>query len=191
MNPEKILKEIEAGELPSGMGRWIRMPSSLPIIGREKGVLLEKIVKEKNPRLILEVGTLVGYSAILMGMHLKKGKIISLEFDSHAAEIARQNIAKAGLSDKIEIIVGDARETIPKIKDTIDMLFLDAAKEEYFGYLKLAEPKLAKNAVIVADNAKIFAEEMRDFLDYVRNSGKYKSTFHDFGFDGVEVSERL
>ncbi len=67
------------------------------------------------------------------------------------------------------------------------MVFIDAAKNEYFDYLKLSEPKLKKNGVIFADNVKIFADQMREFLNYLRNSGKYKSQYIDVGFDGVEI----
>src|SRR3989304_454958 len=74
--------------------------SFLPIIGPVKGKLLESLVKKHKPRLILEIGTLVGYSAILMAQHLKNGKILSLEIDESAADIAKENIRKAGLSGK-------------------------------------------------------------------------------------------
>ena len=71
------------------------------------------------------------------------------------------------------------------------MVFLDAAKNEYLDYLKLSESRLKKGGIVVADNVKIFAGQMRNFLDYVRDSGKYRSRFFDAGFDGVEVSEKL
>ena len=183
---EKVLEEIEgmASSPPPGLHKR----GFLPLIGREKGTVLERIVLEKKPKLVLEVGTLVGYSAILMAKGMDKGKIISLEVNPQAAEMARKNIEKAGLSGRIEVIVGDAKQLITSLKGPFDLVFLDAAKEEYIEYLKLAEPKLSPRAVVVADNAKMFAREMKDFLEYVRHSGKYESTFHDFGFDGVEVS---
>lgn len=189
MNPEKVLEEIEemAGTPPT-WGKHHPKTSFLPIIGREKGAVLEKLVQENQPKLILEIGTLIGYSAILMGMHLKKGRIISLEIDLQAADRARKNIEKAGLSAKVEIITGDAQETIPRLKGMFDMVFLDAAKSVYLPCLKLVEGKLSPEAVIVADNVKMFAQEMQDYLEYVRNSGKYKSKTVDFGFDAVEVS---
>jgi predicted O-methyltransferase YrrM len=72
-----------------------------------------------------------------------------------------------------------------------DMVFIDAAKEEYFDYLKLMEKKLHKGSVIVADNAGIFADQMKEYLDNVRSSGKYTSKYMPFGEDGVEVSVKL
>ena len=72
-----------------------------------------------------------------------------------------------------------------------DFAFIDAEKSEYFQYLTLAEDKLRKGAVIFADNALIFADQMSDYLDYVRNSGKYQSHFIQVGEDGVEISVKL
>ncbi len=195
---EDVLCLIEkASEMPESLqiGKHsTQLPNRitfLPIIGRVKGKLLEDTVKKHKPELILEVGTLVGYSAILMARNMEKGKIISLEIDKKAAEIAKENIRKAGLKNKVDIILGDARDTIKKLDKTFDMIFIDAAKKEYFEYLKLLEDKMHKGTIIVADNAKIFSDAMSDYLDYVRNSGKYDSKFYDFGFDGVEVSVRL
>ena len=71
------------------------------------------------------------------------------------------------------------------------MVFIDAAKEEYFEYLRLIERKLHKGSVIVADNAGVSADQMKEYLDYVRSSGKYTSEYMSFGEDGVEVSVKL
>jgi predicted O-methyltransferase YrrM len=80
---------------------------------------------------------------------------------------------------------------IPSINDKFDMVFLDATKDEYLEYLKLSENKLEKGGVVFADNVKMSAHEMRDYLDYVRKSGRYKSKYIDVGFDGVEISTKL
>lgn len=82
-------------------------------------------------------------------------------------------------------------QVIPTLKETFDFVFIDAEKSEYFKYLKLAEGKLQKGAVVFADNAGFFAEQMGDYLDYVRNSGKYKSRYIKVGEDGVEISVKL
>ena len=184
---QKVLREIER----------ITEKHFLPIIGPEKGKVLADIVKKYQPKRILEIGTLVGYSAILMAMNLpktKSAKIISIEFRPNAAEIARENIEEAGFADTIEVHVGDAKEIIPRLKnekERFDMIFLDAVKDEYLTYLKLAEQMLEKNAVIVADNAGVFAEEMDYYLNYVRNSGKYKSENIQIDGDALEVSVKL
>jgi len=71
------------------------------------------------------------------------------------------------------------------------MVFLDATKSEYFTYLKLAETGLITGGVVFADNVKMAAFQMRDYLEDVRRYGKYRSEYYDVGFDGVEISIKL
>ena len=75
-----------------------------------------------------------------------------------------------------------------RLKEKFGLVFLDDEKSEYLDYLKIAESRMAKKCIVVADNVKIFANTLSDYLDYVRNN--YKSRMHDFGFDAMEVSER-
>lgn len=164
----------------------------LPIIGSEKGRILTDMIHKFKPRRILEVGTLIGYSAILMAKELRDdAEIITIEVDEDEAETARENIRRSEVKPKIDVITGNTLEVIPKLNGRFDMVFLDATKDEYMSYLRLVEDKLPKGGVVFADNAGIFASSMRDFLDYVRNSGKYKSQFISVGWDGVEISVRL
>jgi caffeoyl-CoA O-methyltransferase len=96
------------------------------------------------------------------------GKVVTIEIDRSIADIARKNVAAAGLSEKINVIVGDALGVIPKLDWKFDLLFLDAAKDEYLAYLKLAEDKaLKRGAVIVADNLEVYKNEMLDYLGHV------------------------
>ncbi len=164
----------------------------LPIVGSEKGALLIRTIRTFKPKRILEVGTLIGYSAILMGTALpSNAEIVTIEIHADEAKLAQRNIKRSQIFPKVKVLVGEALSIIPKLEGTFDMVFVDADKSEYYRYLKLAEGKLPRGTVIVADNAGIFADQMRDYLDYVRNSGKYKSRYHKFGNDGVEVSIKL
>ena len=169
----------------------------LPSIGPIKGKIMKNIIKEHKPEKALEVGTLQGYSAILIAINIliqKAGKkkmnidfennssepiLFTLEKDGEMAQIARSNIENSGLSDKIHLINGDALKVIPKLKSKykFDMVFLDATKNEYLKYLQLIEQYglLNKRAVVVADNVIMYEDEMKDYLDYVRNSSKYIS----------------
>lgn len=165
----------------------------LPSIGPIKGKIIEDVIKQYKPKKVLEIGTLHGYSAILIANILLSGKydnenfnsessstehiLISVEKDQKLANIARKNIEKARLSEKIQVINGDALEIIPRLKSKFNMIFLDATKSEYLKYLQLIEKYslLNKRAVVVADNVLIYENEMKDYLDYVRNSGKYIS----------------
>jgi len=164
----------------------------LPIIGPQKGKILADEIRKLKPKHVLEVGTLIGYSAILMGKELDdKAEIVTIEIHRNEAELAGENIVRANIEAKVKIVAGDALQVIHTLTGQFDFAFIDAEKSEYFKYLKLAEDKLRKGAVVFADNALIFADQMSDYLDYVRNSGKYQSRFIKVGEDGVEISVRL
>jgi predicted O-methyltransferase YrrM len=140
----------------------------------------------------LEVGTLIGYSAVLIARNLPEdGKLVTLEINPASARLATENIVRAGLEKKIEVIVGNALDIIPTLRTGYDMVFIDAAKNEYRDYLRLSEGYLKKGGVVFADNVKVFATSMQDFLDYLRNSGKYTSRTIDVGYDAVEIAIKL
>lgn len=184
-----MAKQQESTNLAKKVIEKIESEGHFMIVGPRKGKILADEVKKKKPNRILEIGTYVGYSAILMAdaMH-GKVKIISLEVDHSNARVASENVNKAGFENIIEVKVGDAKKLITKLNETFDLMFIDAAKEEYLEYLLKAEEKLKKGAVVVADNVKIFEREMRDYLEYVRQSEKYESTTYDVGSDALEVS---
>lgn len=154
----------------------------LPSIGPIKGKIISEIIQKCKPTMILEVGTLHGYSAILMTDLLlddyHDAKLITIEIEKNLADIARKNIGKAGLAHKIEVVCGNALDVIPTlIAYKFDLIFLDAVKSEYLQYLKLIEVNelMKKGSVVVADNVLLYENEMKDYLEYVRNSGRYKS----------------
>jgi predicted O-methyltransferase YrrM len=167
----------------------------LPSIGPIKGEIIEDIINKYKPKKILEIGTLHGYSAILMANFLlslnndkgyknnyykiKEIIVTCLEIDQQLADIAKNNIEQAGLSDRIEVITGDALKIIPTLKSKyrFDLVFIDAVKNHYLRYLKLIEDNslLNNKSVIVADNVLIYENEMKDYLNYVRNSSRYNS----------------
>jgi len=182
MSAQTVLEKIEA---------LSKKQSGLPILGARKGKLLAEMVRKHRPKHILEVGTLIGYSAILMAGELPLGaRITCVEVSADNAAKARQNFAEAGVADRIEIVVGPGKAVIPTLQGPYDFMFIDAAKEEYLDYIKAGEPKLAKNAIVVADNVGIFRKEVAPYLDHVRKGGGYTSETHDFGSDAVEVSRR-
>jgi predicted O-methyltransferase YrrM len=174
---------------------------SLPSIGPIKGKIISNVIQEYEPKNILEIGTLHGYSSILMGGLLpddNTGKVITIEIDKGNVNIARKNIEDAALANKVSVLSGSALEIVPKLHENFDMVFLDAAKEEYLRYLKLVEKNLKKNAVVVADNVGIFEKSMKDYLEYVRNCGRYKSRtiqteleFNEDVKDAIEVSIKI
>jgi predicted O-methyltransferase YrrM len=164
----------------------------LPIVGPEKGQVLAEEIRKAKPKRVLEVGTLIGYSAILMGKELdKNAQMITIEIHAEEAKTAKENIRKAKIPPKVEVITGDAIQVIPKLQSDFDFAFIDAEKTEYFDYLRLVEDKLRKGTVIVADNAGIFAKQMQNYLVHVRTSGKYSSKYVQVGVDGLEISVKL
>jgi predicted O-methyltransferase YrrM len=182
MSMRAVLEKIESRA---------RRRSGLPILGARKGKLLAETIRKHQPKHVLEVGTLIGYSAILMAGELPAGsRITCVEMSADNAAKARQNFADAGVADRIEVVVGPGKAVIPTLKGPFDFMFIDAAKEEYLDYLKAAEPRLAKNAVVVADNVGMFRREVTPYLDHVKTGGGYTSETHDFGTDAVEVSRR-
>jgi predicted O-methyltransferase YrrM len=179
---DEVLREIEG----------MTQKQFLPIIGPEKGKFLVEAFRKVKPKHVLEVGTLIGYSAVLIGKELDEdATITTIEIHAAEAKMAEANVKRAGIPPKVKVIVGNALKLIPTLKDCFDAVFIDAEKTEYYEYLRLIEDKLHKGTVIVADNAGIFADQMQDYLGYVRNSGKYKSKFVQVGEDGVEISIKL
>jgi predicted O-methyltransferase YrrM len=187
----KVLKKLES----------MSERESLPSIGPIKGKIISDVIQDYGPKNILEIGTLHGYSSILMGGLLpddNAGKVITIEIDKENVKIARKNIEDAALANKVNVLIGSALEIVPKLHQNFDMVFLDATKQEYLKYLKLVERNLKKNAVVVADNVGIFEKSMNDYLEYVRNSGRYKSRtvqteleFNEGVKDAIEISIKI
>src|SRR5271169_4252435 len=114
---EQILCEIEkAAEI-----------EFLPIIGSIKGKFLAAEIRKAKPMHVLEVGTLIGYSAILMGKELDdNAEIVTIEIHREEAEMAGKNILKANIPAKVKIITGNALEVIPSLQGSFDFAFIDA-----------------------------------------------------------------
>jgi len=123
----------------------------VPIVQWETGRMLAALAGSLDAR-VLEVGTAIGYSALHMAEALDKGHITTLERDPARIAQASDFLKRAGVAQKVEIIEGDARETIPQLEGQFDLLFLDATKGEYRNYLELAEPLASERALLVVDN---------------------------------------
>ena len=121
------------------------------------GKLLHLLAKLQNARSILEIGTLGGYSAIWLARALPpEGRLISLEFEPKHAEVARRNLEKAGVADRVEIRVGAALDTLPKLqaekKGPFDLVFIDADKPNNPNYFQWAMKLTKKGSLIIVDN---------------------------------------
>ncbi len=117
------------------------------------GRLLETLVHGARPRLVLEIGTFSGGSALWMAGALPAGaRLVTCEVDPERAAFARGHIAAAGMDDRIEVVVGPALETLAGLPGPFDLVFVDADKTGYPAYLDAVLPKLAPHGLVVADN---------------------------------------
>ncbi len=126
-------------------------------VSASQGKFIYLLAKIVGARRILEIGTLGGYSTIWLARALPEdGRMVTLEIDASHAEVARSNIARAGLSEKVEIIMGAALQTLPKVCDEaaepFDMVFLDADKENYLNYFPHIMRAVHSGSLILADN---------------------------------------
>jgi caffeoyl-CoA O-methyltransferase len=123
------------------------------LTGEIEGRFLEFLVFLAQPRLVLEIGTYSGYSALSMARALPDGgRIVSCELDPERVAFAERHISAAGFSDRIEVRQGPALETISGLDGPFDLVFIDADKEGYRDYYEAVLPKLAERGLIVVDN---------------------------------------
>lgn len=158
----------------------------------EVGRLIYLLTRSRRPALAVEFGTSFGISGIYLAAALHDngfGRLITTEQSATKAARAAQNFEKAGLSKWVEIRQGDAFQTLAGLTD-IDLLLLDAWKPMYYPMLKQLEPVLSSGCLILADDVTGMADEMQDYLDYVRNPANgYISSVIPLD-DGLELSIR-
>lgn len=197
--PQKsgILKELED----------YAKENQVPIVQPETAQLLEVLCAVKRPQRILEVGCAIGYSAILMAQYLEDGgTITTLEWDADMAEIARENIKKAGYENVINVIYNDAKEVIPTLTAEYDIIFLDGPKAHYIYMLNDCIRLLKKGGLLISDNVlykgmtaddehvirrKItIVKRLRRFLSAQMQREELKTVILPLG-DGVSVATKL
>jgi len=163
---------------------------TIPNVGRAKGRLIRRLIDRHRPTRAVEIGSLIGYSAILVASALPPGgRLTCIEASDFLAWIVKANVAEAGLAKRVRVVVGDALRAIPLLPGRFDFVLIDANKEDYLDYLRQLEPKLVSGAVVVADNTGVFRREVGSYLEHVRNpAGRYDTQEYDFGDDAMEVS---
>jgi caffeoyl-CoA O-methyltransferase len=121
--------------------------------GHVQGQVLQLISQLMGPRRILEVGTFTGYAAICLAQGLPAhGKLITIEANPELEYISKKYFQKTGLEDKIDAMVGDAKQIIPTLGDTFDLVFIDAGKQDYAHFYDLVFDKVSIGGLIIADN---------------------------------------
>jgi predicted O-methyltransferase YrrM len=143
LRPERseVMAEMEA----------VAERDSVPIVHWETGRFLAALCRALDP-VVLEVGTAIGYSTLHMAEQLDSGRVVTMERDPDRVRQARDNLERAGVADRVELIEGDALEIIPTLSGSFGLLFVDASKGEYRRYIELAEPLLAERCTLVVDN---------------------------------------
>ena len=178
----------------------------VPIIRKEVESFLRVLLEMQHPTHILELGTAIGYSTILMGGCIdENSRITTIENYEKRIPIARENIKNAGMEDKITVVQGDALEEMKKMPDaSVDFIFMDAAKAQYVHYLKEAVRLMKKGAVLVADNVfqegdliesryivtrrdRTIHSRMREYLKMIKEEEQLVTTIVPMG-DGLTVS---
>ena len=129
----------------------VQMPQMLS--GHVQGLFLENFCCALNPHRILEIGTFTGYSAICLARGLNSnGLLYTIDINEELSEICNKYFTKAGLENKIKQLVGNANSLIPELKETFDLVFIDADKTNYTNYYNLVFEKVRVGGFIITDN---------------------------------------
>lgn len=178
---------------------------AVPIVRREMQSFLKFLMVAARPKRILEVGTAVGFSALLMCEYNPEPcQIITIENYEKRIPIALDNLKKAGKEEQIELLEGDAAEILPTLTEPFDFIFMDAAKGQYIHYMPEAVRLLADGGILMSDNVlqdgdiieSRFAVErrnrtihsrMRDYLYELKHSDVLETSIIPLG-DGVALS---
>ena len=191
-----VLEEIEKEARKDGV----------PIIRKEMESFLRVMLSIEKPMRILELGTAVGYSAILMSEYIdEKGQIITIENYDKRIPIAKENIKKAGRENVIKLLEGDAMEIMPTLESNrFDFVFMDAAKAQYIHFLPEVLRLMKKDGVLITDNVlqegdliqskyvvrrrdRTIHKRMREYLEVVKNHPQLETSIVPIG-DGITMS---
>jgi caffeoyl-CoA O-methyltransferase len=159
-------------------------------VSEEDGRFLRILVAASKTKRALEIGGASGYSAIWIGMGLREtgGQLVTIEYDPVRAKELAENIKRAGLSDLVTVVAGDAFEQLPSVSGSFDFVFLDAWKKDYKRFLDLMLPRLNKGGLFVAHNVVNKRSEMGDFLDAIWKSPSLWTTIVAPSSEGMSVS---
>lgn len=208
---EEYIEEYLHSLLPSRKDYLIEMEkyaqeNHVPIVQPEVAQLMRVLLKMNKPKRILEVGTAIGYSALIMAQcTLKDCNITTIERRKDMIELALDNISKTDYLDRINILEGEAEEILPTLSEKYDFIFLDAAKGQYMDFFNKCRESLNIGGIIVSDNVlykgmvatdklvirrkKTIVKRLRQFLKYINEIDGYTSCVIPIG-DGVAITYR-
>ena len=195
MSNDLLIKEIKEYALIN----------NVPIMQDEGIEFLTNFIVKNNITNILEVGTAIGYSAIMMALVNSKIKVVSIERDEARYLEAVKNIKKFNLEDRITLIFKDALEV--HLNEKFDLIFLDGAKGQNINFFEHYENNLDEKGYVITDNINFhgyvqkkeediksrnlrgLVRKIKDYINYLKTSIKYETTFYDRG-DGISVTRR-
>jgi caffeoyl-CoA O-methyltransferase len=158
-------------------------------VSPDDGRLLRMLTEATNAKRVVEIGTYSGYSGLWFCLALRKtgGVLVTHELEESHAAMARETFKKAGVADLVTIVVGDAHETVLKLKDPIDVLFIDADKPGYPDYLKKLLPLVRPGGLILAHNMRSPAPDPK-YIEAVTTNPDLDTSFLLMEGQGVGVT---
>ena len=177
-NLDKILADIRAKD------------SGQLAVSEEDGRFLRLLVASTGRKRALEIGGASGYSAIWIaqGLRASGGTLVTIEYDPGRAKELAENIRKAGMTDVVTVVSGDAFLQIPKLAGTFDFVFLDAWKRDYKKFFDLVFPRLDKGGLFTAHNVVNKRGEMGDFLEAIERNPALWTTIVAPSGEGISLS---
>ena len=178
---------------------------NVPIIEKESIAFIMKFIKTNNIKDILEIGSAIGYSSILMATVSDEVKITTIERDETRYMECLKNVKKCGMQDKIDVVCQDALE-VNLSGVAYDLIFIDAAKGQYTKFFEKYKYFLKPGGVIISDNLKFHGHvgnrnniasrnlkqlvgKIENYIDFLKNNEEFETKFYDVG-DGLSVSIR-
>ncbi len=177
----------------------------VPILQADSMTYMENLFKTLKPKRILEIGTAIGRTSIDAALTLPQSQVVTIEKDPEMARLARANIEKAGVADRVMLIEGDALDVeVPE--EEYDLIFIDAAKGQYQRFFEKYSPLLSLNGVIVSDNmnfhglvdhperthnrhTKGLIKRILRYREFLDQNEEFETTILEIG-DGLAISRR-
>jgi caffeoyl-CoA O-methyltransferase len=175
---DSLLKQIKAADI----GQLA--------ISEEDGRFLRLLAVTRGAKRALEIGGASGYSAIWIGLGMRDtgGTLVTIEYDKVRAAEAAANIKKAGLSDVVQVVSGDAFAEIPKLSGTFDFVFCDAWKRDYQKFFSIMFPRMDKGGLFLGHNVINKRDEMQDFLQTIHTSSAVLSSIVAPSGEGISIT---
>lgn len=191
----KILPELDPV-------REIAAREETPVVSDTGAQLLRQLVLMTKPKRILEIGTAVGYSGLIMLLS-SDAVLYTVDFDADALEIARKNFEKYGMTDRVRIYEGDASDIVPMIEGEFDFIFLDGPKGRYYEFLPYIKKMMKPRSVLLADNVlysgrmsgedvvpkskRTIADRLAIYINTITGDGDFITSILPVG-DGMSLS---